>query len=205
MLRHHDRDWRRRSSASPSWLALVFCLILGGCAGTGYHPPPHTAFDLDVKEWLAGANDPIGILIVQQLTNDRRTPPLVKEALKNLGIPYHFGGASPATGFDCSGLITYSAAKALNLTLPHNAFDMAQRGTVVDRQALKAGDLVFFNTLGQPYSHVGIYLGEQRFVHSPSTGGVVRVDNLSTAYWSNRYDGARRLYNSLIAASPPAN
>jgi len=163
-----------------------------------------SAFELDASEWAAGANDPIGQLIVQQLRNDRRTHPLVSVALNHLGVPYRFGGASPDAGFDCSGLVAYSAEKALNLKLPRNAAEMSQRGTLVDRNALKAGDLVFFNTLGQPYSHVGIYVGKNRFVHAPSAGGVVRVENMNMPFWRQRYDGARRLDDKLIVATHAA-
>ena len=82
---------------------------------------------------------------------------------------------------------------------------MAQQGIAVNKNELKAGDLVFFNTRGARYSHVGIYLGDDRFVHSPSAGGVVRVENMTMAYWAKRYNGARRLDNSLMASARAAN
>ncbi|MCY1383780.1 Murein DD-endopeptidase MepH [compost metagenome] len=82
---------------------------------------------------------------------------------------------------------------------------MARQGVAVDKNELKAGDLVFFNTLGRANSHVGIYLGDDRFVHSPSAGGVVRVENMTMAYWVKRYNGARRLDNNLMASARAAN
>jgi cell wall-associated NlpC family hydrolase len=157
-------------------------------------------FALHASEWMEDA-DPIDRLIALQLKQERSTHPLVSEALNNLGVPYRFGGTSPETGFDCSGLVAYSAERALNLKLPRNAIKMSEWGTLVDKNALKAGDLVFFNTRGRPYSHVGIYLGQNRFVHSPSAGGTVRVENMNRAFWRKRYNGARRLDNHLIAAT----
>jgi cell wall-associated NlpC family hydrolase len=198
MLCKPNKRWHRTLCAGASWLALGVSLTLGGCAGPGFQTTG-PSFALDVNESMAEDHDPIGRLIAQQLKGDRPAPPLVREALKNLGIPYRFGGISPNTGFDCSGLVAYCAAKALNLTLPHNAVEISERGTFVDKNALKVGDLVFFNTLGRPYSHVGIYLGNQRFVHSSSTGGAVRVENMNMAYWRKHYNGARRLDNKLIA------
>jgi cell wall-associated NlpC family hydrolase len=130
---------------------------------------------------------------------------MVSEALNYLGIRYRFGGASPDTGFDCSGLVTYTAERSLGLKLPRSAAEMAQQGISVSKNELKAGDLVFFNTLGRRYSHVGIYLGDDRFVHSPSSGGVVRVENMAMTYWTKRYNGARRLDNSLMASARAAN
>ena len=84
--------------------------------------------------------------------------------------------------------VTYTAERSLGLKLPRNAAEIAQQGISVAKNELKAGDLVFFNTLGRRYSHVGIYLGDDRFVHSPSAGGVVRVENMTMAYWSKRYN-----------------
>ncbi|MGL4767630.1 MAG: C40 family peptidase [Formosimonas sp.] len=114
-------------------------------------------------------------------------------AMQLLGTPYHFGGSSPSEGFDCSGLIQYSAKNALNLNLPRVAAKQAEFGQRLEPSALQAGDLVFFNTSGQPNSHSGIYLGDTFFIHAPSTGGVVRVDSLTNPYWQPRLIGARRI------------
>jgi hypothetical protein len=113
--------------------------------------------------------------------------------MRFLGVKYRYGGDSPKEGFDCSGLVAYAAEKSLGLKLPRSARDQAQTGTSVDRDELRRGDLVFFNTLGRRYSHVGIYLGDHKFVHAPRTGAAIRVDDMDMAYWRARYNGARRL------------
>jgi len=117
---------------------------------------------------------------------------LADQALDFLGTRYKYGGESPS-GFDCSGLVQYVANEALGLKLPRTAADQAKLGTQVARAELQRGDLVFFNTMGRRYSHVGIYLGGGEFVHAPSSGGKVRVEKLATRYWNTRYNGARRI------------
>jgi cell wall-associated NlpC family hydrolase len=119
--------------------------------------------------------------------------PLTREALQQIGVKYRYGGTSPDRGFDCSGLIHYSAQESWGLKLPRRTRDMAQVGQKLKISELVVGDLVFFNTLGHRYSHVGIYLGDGYFVHAPSSGGQVRVDNMSVQYWKKRYTGARRI------------
>lgn len=119
--------------------------------------------------------------------------PLTREALQQLGVNYSYGGTSPDRGFDCSGLIHYSAQESWGLKLPRRARDMANVGQPIKATELVVGDLVFFNTLGHRYSHVGIYLGGTYFVHSPSSGGQVRVESMSVRYWKKRYTGARRI------------
>jgi cell wall-associated NlpC family hydrolase len=114
-------------------------------------------------------------------------------ALAQLGRPYVFGGASPDIGFDCSGLVAYVYREAFRSALPRTTYEQSRIGVPVAGDALAPGDLVFFNTLRREFSHVGIYLGEARFVHAPSGGGVVRVEDMRLPYWSSRYNGARRL------------
>ncbi|WMD18003.1 C40 family peptidase [Achromobacter seleniivolatilans] len=196
-------------------LVLIACVAgLAGCAGTNQKSTAHTSeIDPYEMEWVATADDPIGMLVTHKFKRDRQKPhtgvngdnAMVSEALNYLGIRYRFGGNSPDTGFDCSGLVAYSAERSLGLKLPRNAAEIAQQGMSVAKNELKAGDLVFFNTMGRRYSHVGIYLGDDRFVHSPSSGGVVRVESMTMAYWSKRYNGARRLDNSLMASARAAN
>ncbi len=112
-------------------------------------------------------------------------------ALGLVGSPYAVGGVSPEVGFDCSGLVAYVYARALRLDLPRNTFDLARAGAPV--RDPQPGDLLFYNTQRRPFSHVGIYLGESRFVHAPSTGGTVRVEDMRRDYWAKRFDGARRV------------
>ena len=115
------------------------------------------------------------------------------QALAHLGTPYQVGGLSPRTGFDCSGLVAYVYREGAGLVLPRNTFDLSHLGEPIERTALRPGDLVFYNTQRREYSHVGIYLGEDRFIHSPSSGGEVRVESLRAGYWVRRYNGARRV------------
>ena len=115
------------------------------------------------------------------------------QALAFLGTPYRTGGESPKSGFDCSGLVAYAYRLGAGLKLPRNTYELSHFGKPVERAALRPGDLVFYDTDGREYSHVGIYLGENRFIHAPSTGGEVRVDNLRAGYWVRRYSGARRV------------
>jgi cell wall-associated NlpC family hydrolase len=138
------------------------------------------------------------VLVAACAVPSRPPPPgaaseLALTAAALVGVPYHYGGEDPATGFDCSGLVRYAARSALAIELPRQAEDIGQVGTEVRPDRLRSGDLVFFNTLGRPYSHVGIYLGDDRFVHAPTRGGRVRIERLSQRYWQARFDGARRL------------
>lgn len=125
----------------------------------------------------------------------------VEEALAQLGTRYKYGGNSPDKGFDCSGLVVFASEKALGLKLPRRAQDIARFGQKIDASELQPGDLVFYNTLRRSYSHVGIYVGDGKFVHAPSSGGVVRVERMEVAYWKKRFNGARRLSSLLASAS----
>lgn len=122
-----------------------------------------------------------------------RTAEALLQALLALGIDYRYGGQSPTTGFDCSGLVAHVFLEAYGLRLPRNTKGQSLAGASVNGTELEAGDLVFFNTLDAPYSHVGIYLGDGRFVHAPKTGTRVRVERIDGAYWGKRFDGARRI------------
>jgi cell wall-associated NlpC family hydrolase len=114
-------------------------------------------------------------------------------ALDFIGIRYKRGGSTPETGFDCSGFVRYVYNETLGLVLPHNAKAISQSGENVDKNELKPGDLVFFNTMRRTFSHVGIYLGDNLFVHAPRSGARVRIEDMSDRYWSRRYNGARRI------------
>ena len=115
------------------------------------------------------------------------------QALLALGTDYRYGGASPVTGYDCSGLVAHVFRQAWGLRLPHNARAQSEYGAPVSLAELQPGDLVFFNTQHRAFSHVGIYLGNGRFVHAPRTGEEVKVERLRIRYWMSRFDGARRL------------
>ena len=115
------------------------------------------------------------------------------QALLALGLDYRYGGNSPVTGFDCSGLVAHVYLEAWNIRLPRNTSAQSKAGMPVSLAELQAGDLVFYDTLKRPYSHVGIYLGDGKFVHAPKTGAQVRVESLKSAYWTQRFNGARRI------------
>ena len=115
------------------------------------------------------------------------------QTLLALGLDYRYGGTSPATGFDCSGLVAHVYEQAWGIRLPHNTLAQSKAGVPVEAADLAAGDLVFYNTLNRPYSHVGIYVGDGRFVHAPKSGARVRVESMRSAYWAQRFSGARRV------------
>jgi cell wall-associated NlpC family hydrolase len=123
-----------------------------------------------------------------------RASDMVITALNFLGVPYRRGGNTPDGGFDCSGFTRQVFETSLGLVLPRRADEQAKaRGLVaVKRDELQPGDLVFFNTLRRTFSHVGIYVGEGRFIHAPKPGGEVRVESMNFAYWAKRFTGARR-------------
>ena len=123
-------------------------------------------------------------------------------ALSYLGVPYRFGGASPRTGFDCSGLVNHVFRQAFGLSLPRTAREIARNGAAVARGELLPGDLVFFNTRGFLNSHVGIYLGDSKFVHAPNSRGRVRIDDLDNTYYRTRFNGARRISATDADAAP---
>lgn len=183
-------------------LLVAATLALAGCASNPSKQYAESEAQMVRDVFLSQTkSDPLGAYLASREFNRwptdayaaQRSPTLVSTALDVLGVKYKYGGESPNTGFDCSGLVSYAAEKSLGLKLPRRSADMARLGTSVKRSELKKGDLVFFNTRGARYSHVGIYLGNQKFVHAPRTGAVVRIENMNIAYWKKRYNGARRL------------
>jgi cell wall-associated NlpC family hydrolase len=122
-----------------------------------------------------------------------RAGDLTIHALSLIGVHYKWGSDSPERGFDCSGLVSYVFQQVTGIVLPRNSQSMSKVGQKIDQTELEPGDLVFFNTRRRPYSHVGIYIGDARFVHAPSRGGEVEVSNMQGNYWKKRYNGARRV------------
>jgi cell wall-associated NlpC family hydrolase len=118
---------------------------------------------------------------------------VVMQAMGTLGVRYAPGGISPSVGFDCSGLVVYAYLRASEHELPHTTYALSRTGVRINPHDLRPGDLVFYNTQRRPYSHVGIYIGGQRFIHAPSSGGKVRIDSMRQRYWLRRFDGARRV------------
>ncbi|MBS4097738.1 MAG: C40 family peptidase [Sulfuricella sp.] len=114
-------------------------------------------------------------------------------AMSLVGINYKFGGTSPETGMDCSGFVSHVFRQAADLVLPHNAKAISMFGKKITISDLRPGDLVFYNTMRRTYSHVGIYLGDNKFVHASVTGRGVEVVDMKESYWARRFNGARRL------------
>lgn len=125
---------------------------------------------------------------------------LVVGAMGFLGVPYRRGGTSAETGFDCSGFVKAMFEQTVGLVLPRNAAQQAAATQTIERAELRPGDLVFFNTMRHAFSHVGIYVGNGKFIHSPKPGAEVRVEDMGGSYWAKRFDGARRV--SAEANSP---
>jgi cell wall-associated NlpC family hydrolase len=193
---------RRTPKLIPSKLMLAAVLALG----LGVFQP---AFALN-SETTAPADDMQALLVskgilskiggqivqtsesvVQQVSE--RTTDLISTAVGLMGIPYLRGGNSAESGFDCSGFVRYIYKETIGLVLPRSADQQANTTQKIDRSELKPGDLVFFNTMRRTFSHVGIYLGEGKFIHSPRSGASVRIEDMRIPYWNVRFDGARRV------------
>lgn len=171
-------------SPLPAVLLSVATLLLASCGGgrtarSESPPPPRSA---PAHHWPAVAPaDP-------QAANS-----VLMRAIGLVGTPYRYGGNTPESGFDCSGLVAYVYREMLDLRLPRTSRELADvQGPKIDPQRLATGDLVFFGSAGS-VSHVGIYVGEGRFVHAPSSGGTVRLDSLGGHYWKDHYTGAKRV------------
>jgi cell wall-associated NlpC family hydrolase len=124
------------------------------------------------------------------------------QAMSLVGVPYRWGGNTPDSGFDCSGLVRYVVLRAASVNLPRTTAEMSGRGESIEPDEIAPGDLIFFNTTGRAHSHVGIYVGKLRFVNAPSTGGTVRLDYLTNPYWAKRFDGIRRMAGPAATPAP---
>lgn len=153
---------------------ILLLAVLGACASSSEAPRGKTAHP---RSESAAANE------------------VVLFALGLLNTGYRFGGSNPESGLDCSGMTAYIFREALGMNLPHNAQQQSRLGKAVGRDQLLAGDLVFFNTNGSTISHVGLYIGENRFVHAPATNGRIKITPLDNVYFKQRYVTARRLLN----------
>ena len=130
---------------------------------------------------------------------------LVIQAMGLLGVPYKRGGMSEEKGFDCSGFVRHMFEKSVGLVLTRRAEEQAKVTEEINRSELKPGDLVFFNTMKRTFSHVGIYVGDGKFIHAPRPGKAVRVDDMREAYWQKRFNGARRVQSDKLQAEPAQN
>ena len=158
--------------------ASLLAALLAACGSPGTRP-------VASPETIAQASRP-----VSEKGNE-----VVLYAMGLLDTGYRFGGKNPEAGLDCSGMVSYIYGRAAGLKVNGSAADIARGGRSVEREALRPGDLVFFNTRGRSYSHVGIYIGDARFVHAPSTNGRVRIDHLQDRYYAQRYEAARSYFD----------
>jgi cell wall-associated NlpC family hydrolase len=145
---------------------------------------------------------PIGTSPIAAAPDDGPTQ-LVMQAMSLVGVKYKFGGNSPEGGFDCSGFVRHLFDTTLARALPRTSFEMSRLGSVVTAANLAPGDLVFYNTRKRAFSHVGIYIGEGRFIHSPSKGRAVEIVDMNDRYWQRRFNGAKRLLQTMMGPSLP--
>ncbi len=177
-----------RFSSLP--LSLFLSILVASAAQAG--PAGIGASGEDMDRFLADKGLLTQIDQVRQTVSNKASE-LVVTALGFLGVPYRMGGNTVETGFDCSGFVRAMYQQTVGLILPRKAEQQAAATEKIERGDLQPGDLVFFNTLKRAFSHVGIYVGEGKFIHSPRPGAEVRVENMGVSYWNRRFDGARRV------------
>ena len=174
------------------------CILILACATTA-HAAPQGANSDDMDRLLADKGLLTRLEDVSHKVADKaqtvagRAGDLVVNAMGFLGVPYKRGGNSAETGFDCSGFVRAIYQQTVGLVLPRRADQQAASTQVIDKKELQPGDLVFFNTMRRTFSHVGIYVGDGKFIHSPRSGSEVRVEDMRQSYWQRRFDGARRV------------
>lgn len=168
---------------------LIISFILAGCGGNPTRPAP-VEDGLQSRE-AARARKPIVVAPAQRGAPSQAE--MLFQVLAAIGVDYRYGGSTPQTGFDCSGLVAHVFQEGYGIMLPRTSQGQSKVGTPVSLDQLQPGDLVFYNTQHRPYSHVGIYLGEGRFVHAPKTGSEVRIENIANSYWARHWNGARRI------------
>ena len=161
-------------------LAALGLLLLQACASY----PASSRWTYDDNDLPSVADD--------DGAQDRRAE-IVVAAMGALGTPYHYGGGSYDSGFDCSGFVQAVYRQTWGVALPRLSAQQARATRAIRRADLQPGDLVFFNTEGRAYSHVGIYVGDGKFIQSPRSGAAVRIENMRVRYWDDRFDAARRV------------
>ena len=191
------------------WLSLA--LVLAAC---GAHAAPPASAEDDVGRFMAEKHlldrlEDVRVTMTERVASGanhvaQRASDLVVNAMGFLGVPYRRGGSSVETGFDCSGFVKAMYEQTVGMILPRRADEQAAATQKIDRQELQPGDLVFFNTMRRAFSHVGIYIGDNKFIHSPRPGAQVRVEDMGVSYWTKRFDGARRVLTAPVAQTPAA-
>jgi len=180
------------------WLSLILLAVAAGAQAA-----PATSADDDMGRFMADKRflerlDQVRATVGEKMSEGAGTvahkaSDLVMTAMGFLGVPYRRGGSNADTGFDCSGFVKAMYEQTVGMILPRRANEQAAATQSIERQDLQPGDLVFFNTMRHAFSHVGIYVGDNKFIHSPKPGAQVRVEDMGVAYWKSRFDGARRV------------
>ncbi|MEO7549109.1 MAG: C40 family peptidase [Ramlibacter sp.] len=178
------------------------CIFLFAVSATAYAAPGASAED-DMNAFIAEKGLLTKLGQVSHSVKDRASD-LVVNAMGFLGVPYRRGGNSAETGFDCSGFVRAMYEQTIGLILPRRANEQAAATQKIEKQDLQPGDLVFFNTMRRAFSHVGIYVGGGKFIHSPKPGAEVRVEDMGGSYWQRRFDGARRVQTTASTSSMQA-
>jgi cell wall-associated NlpC family hydrolase len=171
---------------------LLASLTLALAASAHAAPSSSTSLQDDLDRLMADRGF-IGKLESARHTAAERASDLVVTAMGFLGVPYRWGGSSAETGFDCSGFVRAMYGQTIGKLLPRRADEQAASTQTIAKSELKPGDLVFFNTMRRAFSHVGIYVGDGKFIHAPRSGATIRVEDMHQSYWSRRFDGARRV------------
>jgi cell wall-associated NlpC family hydrolase len=191
------------------WLSL---LLLAAAASAQAAPPASAEDDIGrfmAEKRLVDRLEEVRVNMASRVSDGashvaNRASELVVNAMGYLGVPYRRGGNSAETGFDCSGFVKAMYEQTVGMILPRRANEQAAATQKIDRRDLQPGDLVFFNTLRHAFSHVGIYIGDNKFIHSPKPGAQVRVEDMGVPYWNQRFDGARRVLAPEAQANVPS-
>ena len=184
--------------AAMRMIPALFSLVLAALFTISAHAAPANGGD-EIDKMLAEKGMLTKIDQVRQNVTHKASE-LVVNAMGFLGVPYKWGGTDADSGFDCSGFVASVYQQSIGLLLPRKASQQAAATEKIDQTELQPGDLVFFNTMRRAFSHVGIYIGNGKFIHAPKAGAEVRVESMGGSYWQRRFDGARRV--SAAAAAP---
>ena len=173
-------------------IVALAAMLMAACSSTPKPSAHHRSIDTPERPAITRYDERYF-----KLHDDSAANEIVLYALGLLGIGYRFGGSNPEAGLDCSGMVRYIVQQVSGQTLPHNAAQIADMTRPINVNELRPGDLVFFNTLNRRHSHMGIYMGDGRFVHAPSSRGQIRIERLDNSYFRPRIDGARRIVAGL--------
>jgi len=154
---------------------------------------PSTSLEAPTSRFKAATNKLTSSVNSMSASVVGSTESLIDNAMQLIGVRYRWGGNTPQSGLDCSGFVRYVFNDTFGFLLPRKSSQISKVGLVVGKEELRPGDLVFFNTMRHAFSHVGIYVGDNKFIHAPSKGKSIRVDDMTKVYWEKRYNGARRM------------